>query len=184
MMDDLKIVELYWNRDEAAIRASDEKYGNYCRTVAKNILFSEEDSAECVNDTWHNAWKAMPPEKPRKLRHFFGCITRNLALDRYGYNHAQKRNTHLETAMDEYAECIPSGRAPIEDEVALKELINCFLESLDKQTRTIFLRRYWYVCSVREIAASMHLTESYVSVILHRTRNRFKEFLEKEGLFV
>ncbi len=183
-MDDHKIIELYWNRDETAIRVSDEKYGHYCRTIAQNILDSAEDSAECVNDTWHNAWKAIPPQKPEKLRHFFGCITRRLAIDRYGYNHAQKRNAHVEAVMDEYAECIPSGSAPIEDEVVLKDLINTFLASLNKQTRIIFLRRYWYACSVGEIASSMQLTESYVSVILHRTRIGFKEFLEKEGLSV
>ena len=183
-MEDKKIVELYWTRDQAAINASDEKYGRYCYAVAYRILFSHEDSQECVNDTWYNAWQAIPPEKPRKLQLFFGRITRNLALDRYDYNNAQKRNPRLEAAMDEYWECIPGGQSLPEDEVALKELVNGFLESLDEKSRIVFLRRYYYVMSAKEIAKSMGLSESNVNVILHRTRNRFKEYLQKEGISV
>lgn len=184
MVEDNKIVELYWKRDESAISESNKKYGWYCRTIAYNILHSGEDSDECVNDTWHNAWRAIPPERPSKLQSFLGRITRNLALDRYGYNKAQKRNADLETAIDEYYECIPNGESSVEDEVVLKELINGFLESLDSRTRIIFMRRYWYACEVQEIAKSMGMTESHVSVTLHRTRNRFKAYLEKEGITV
>ena len=183
-MEDSKIVELYWKRDESAVAESSKKYGGYCRTIAYNILCSGEDSDECVNDTWLNAWRSIPPEKPKKLQYFLGRITRNLALDRYGYNKAQKRNADLETAIDEYYECIPNGEAFIEDKVSLKELINGFLESLDKRDRIVFIRRYWYVCSVREIGKSMGLSDSHVSVILHRTRDRFKAYLEKEGITV
>ena len=183
-MEDNKIVELFCERDESAIRESNQKYGRYCRTIAYNILYSNEDTEECVNDTWNNAWRAIPPEKPSKLQYFFGCITRNLALDRYGYNVAHKRNAKVETAMDEYWESIPNGDMPLDDEIVLKELINGFLEDLEKQARIIFMRRYWYVCSVKEIAKCMNMSETYVSVILHRTRNKFKDYLEKEGIFV
>ena len=183
-MEDSKIIALYWSRDEAAIEESHRKYGSYCRTIAYNILRSEEDSEECVNDTWYNAWRAIPPEKPNYLQAFFGRITRNLALDRYGYTRAQKRNADLETAIDEYYSCIPSGEASIEDECILKELINGFLASLDLRTRTIFMRRYFYACSVQEIARSMGMSESYVSVNLHRTRKKFKAYLEKERITV
>ena len=184
MVEDNKIIELYWNRNEAAIDESDKKYGNYCRTIAYNILRSKEDCDECVNDTWHNAWQAIPPEKPSVLRSFFGRITRNLALDRYDYNNAQKRNPRLETAMDEYWECIPNGEALLEDRLVLKALLNRFLEGLDKQSRIVFLRRYWYVCTPKEIARSMGLSESNVNVILHRTRKSLKQYLEKEGIVV
>ena len=183
-MEDSKIIALYWSRDEAAIEESHKKYGRYCYAVAYNILRSEEDSEECVNDTWHNAWRAIPPERPNKLQAFFGRITRNLALDRYGYTKAQKRNADLETAIDEYYSCMPNGEASIEDECILKELINGFLGSLDLRTRTIFMRRYFYACSVQEIARSIGVSETYVSVTLHRTRKKFKAYLEKERITV
>ena len=183
-MEDATIIQLFWDRNQSAIEQSDKKYGRYCFTVANRILDSREDSFECVNDTWHNAWRAIPPEKPSKLQAFFGRIARNLALDRYEYNNAQKRNARLETAMDEYWECIPNGEALIEDRILLKDLLNRFLASLDKQTRIIFLQRYWYICTPREIARSMGLSENNVNVILHRTRNRFKLYLQKEGIFV
>ena len=183
-MEDTKIVELFWQRDQAAIAHTDKKYGRYCYAIAYGILASREDSEECVSDTWHNAWNAIPPEKPKRLQAFLGRITRNLALDRYGYYTAQKRNAKLETAMDEYWQCIPGGEMPLDDTVALKELINGFLGSLDQRSRIIFLRRYYYVCPVKEIAGSMGLSESYVSVSLHRTRNKFKEYLQKEGVSV
>lgn len=183
-MEDARIVQLYWDRDQSAIRESDQKYGKYCFAVANRILDSREDSYECVNDTWHNAWRAIPPEKPAKLKPFFSRITRNLALDRYAYHNAQKRNTRLETAMDEYWQCVPNGELPLDDELVLKDLLNRFLASLDKQTRIIFLQRYWYVCTTREIARNVGLSESNVNVILHRTRNKFKLYLQKEGISV
>lgn len=183
-MEDVKIVELYWKRDESAISESNKKYGWYCRTIAYNILCSGEDSDECVNDTWHNAWRAIPPEKPSKLKYFFGRITRNLALDRYSYSKAQKRNIDIETTIDEFYECIPNSDFSIEDEIVLKKIINGFLETLDSRTRIIFLRRYWYALSVKEIAKGMKISENNVSVTLHRTRNKFKTYLEKEGITV
>ena len=158
------------------------KYGKFCYTIAHNILHSREDAKECINDTWHNAWRAIPPEKPKKLQCFFGRITRNLALDRYGYNKAQKRNADVQLAIDEFWECIPNKDAPIEDAYLLKELIDKFLGSLDNRSRIIFLRRYWYACSVQEIARSMDLTEGHISTILHRTRSKFKAYLEQEGV--
>ncbi len=183
-MEDARIVEMYRNRDQSAIENSDKKYGRYCYAIAYRILCSHEDSQECVNDTWHNAWRAIPPERPTRLQAFFGRITRNLALDRYAYLGAQKRNVRLETAMDECWQCVPGGENLPEDETVLKDLINRFLESLDSQTRIIFLRRYYYVCSAKEIALSMGLSESNVNVILHRTRNKFKVYLQKEGISV
>ena len=183
-MEDAKIIQLFWDRDQTAIEQSDKKYGRYCFAVANRILDSYEDSCECVNDTWHNAWRAIPPEKPSKLQAFFSRITRNLALDRYGYNTAQKRNARLETAMDEYWQCIPNGETLPEDRVVLKDLINRFLANLDKQTRIIFLQRYWYICTAKEIARNTGLTENNVNVILHRTRKRFQEYLQKEGIWV
>lgn len=183
-MEDEKIVTLYWERNEDAIRETEQQYGKYCYTIAYNILHSHEDSDECVNDTWIGAWNAMPPERPTKLQGFLARITRNIAIDRYRYDSAQKRGAEVESAIDEYWECIPNGDASIEDEYVLKHAINGFLESLDVRTRVIFMRRYWYSMSVKDIADGMRLSESHVSVILHRTRNKFKDHLTKEGVFV
>ena len=183
-MEDEKIVMLYWERDENAIRETEQKYGKYCYTIAYNILHSREDSDECVNDTWSGAWDAMPPEKPTKLQSFLARITRNIAIDRLRYDGAQKRGAEVESAIDEYWECIPNKDAPIEDEFLLKQAINGFLATLDIRTRVIFMRRYWYSMSVKDIASGMHLSESHVSVILHRTRSKFRDYLTKEGIFV
>ena len=183
-MEDERIIRLYWERNESAIRETETKYGKYCYTVAYNILHSHEDSDECVNDTWHGAWNAMPPEKPSKLQCFLARITRNIAIDRYRYDGAQKRGAETEIVIDEYLECIPSGEISVEDEFMLKQAINGFLASLDTKTRVIFMRRYWYAMSVKEIADGMHLSENNITVILHRTRIKFKHYLMKEGIFV
>ena len=183
-MTDEKIVMLYWERNENAVRETEQKYGKYCYTIAYNILNSHEDSNECVNDTWVGAWNAMPPEKPTRLQSFLARITRNIAIDRYRYDGAQKRGAEVESAIDEYWECIPNGDASIEDELVLKRAINSFLATLDTRTRVIFMRRYWYSMSVKDIADSMRTSESHISVILHRTRSKFKDYLTKEGLFV
>lgn len=183
-MEDQKIVSLYWERNEDAIAQTDIKYGKYCYVIAYNILNSHSDSEECVNDTWRGAWDAMPPERPTKLQSFLARITRNIAIDRYRYDNAQKRGAEIDSAIDEYWECIPNGDAPIDEEYALKEAINSFLESLDTRTRIIFMRRYWYSMSVKDIADGMDLSETHISVILHRTRRKFKDHLTKEGIFV
>ena len=183
-MEDERIVMLYWERNEAAIEETNLKYGNYCYTIAYNLLHSHEDANECVNDTWSSAWNAIPPEKPTKLQCFLARITRNIAIDRYRYDFAQKRSAKAKSPIDEYWECIPNADAPHEDELALKQAINGFLASLDPRTRVVFLRRYWYSMSVKDIADGMHLSESHISVILHRTRAKFKEHLMKEGIFV
>ena len=183
-MEDEKIVMLYWERNENAIRETEEKYGKYCYTIAYNILHSHEDSDECVNDTWSGAWNAMPPERPTRLQSYLARITRNIAVDKLRYIGAQRRGAEVASVIDEYWECIPNDDAPIEDEMLLKRAINGFLASLDDRTRVIFMRRYWYSMSVKDIADGMRLSESHVSVILHRTRRKFKDYLTKEGIFV
>lgn len=183
-MEDEKIVELYWERKEEAIRETERKYGKYCYTVAFHILHSHEDAEECVNDTWCAAWQTIPPERPNRLLAFLARITRNTAIDRYRRDAAQKRSGEVTAAMDEYWECIPNGDAPVADELALKEAINGFLAGLDARTRVIFMRRYWYAMSVKDIADSMHLPAGHVSVILHRTRGKFRDHLTKEGILV
>ena len=183
-VDDKKIVELYFARSESAIRESQKKYGKYCFSIAYRILFSKEDSEECVNDTYQKAWSAIPPHRPLRLSTFLGKITRNLALDRYAYCKAEKRCDNTALVYEEISECIPhpvDGRS-MADEIALKNALSGFLGMLNKSERMIFMRRYWYLSSVKEIASDFSMTESNVKVILHRTRKKLKDHLEKEGI--
>ncbi len=185
-MEDVKIIELYWMRSEEAIRETQNKYGRYCHTVAYNILYSNEDADECVNDTYMKVWKTVPPHRPERFAAFLGKITRNLALDRYDKLRSQKRGGNTELALDELKDCVAvSGYdIPVSDEMVLKEAINAFLRSLPKRTRIIFLRRYFYLCSISDIARSLEMSESNVKVTLSRTRAKFKAYLEKEGINV
>jgi RNA polymerase sigma-70 factor (ECF subfamily) len=184
-MDDTKIIDLYWARSENAISETATKYGKYCRTIAYNILRNNEDSEECVSDTYLRAWEAMPPQRPRRLQAFLGKITRNLSLDRYKRLSAEKRGGgEVPVALDELLECIPaenSTEKAIED-IALTESLNRFLGTLSTESRRIFLRRYWYLTPVKEIAKEYSIGESKVKMSLLRSRKELKQFLEKEGI--
>ena len=137
-MEDLHIIELYWQRNESAIKESHAKYGVYCSTIANNILHSPEDTEECVNDTWLRAWNKMPPEKPNRLSVFFGKITRNLAIDKYRKNRTQKYGSgQIALCLDELEECIGEEH-PIEDRIAFQELIYKFLNDLPEKTGIFF----------------------------------------------
>lgn len=184
-VEDKKIVELYWERSETAIVETQKRYGRYCHYIAYNILYSHEDAEECVNDTYIKTWNALPPHRPERLAAFLGKITRNTALDRYLSDRTKKRGGgQTEAVLDELAECVQDEKSSscMADELALREAINGFLGLLPVQKRIIFLRRYWYMSSVKEIAEDYGLTESNVKVTLLRTRNRFKAYLEKEGI--
>lgn len=184
-MDDNQIIELYWARSEAAISETAKKYGNYCHHIAYNILSNQEDSEECVNDTWLKTWEAIPPTRPERLSAFLGKITRNLALHRYEKYNAIKRGAgQVALALHELEECIPA-RDNVErviDDLVLTEILNDFLAGLPAETRQIFVRRYWHLHSVKEIAAEYHISESKVKVTLFRTRRKLRQLLEKEGI--
>ncbi|MBQ7322555.1 MAG: sigma-70 family RNA polymerase sigma factor [Clostridia bacterium] len=182
-MEDSKIVELYWLRSEKAIAESEQKYGKYCHSIANGILRSREDSEECVNDTWLAAWNAMPPHRPSRLATFLGKITRRIALHRAEKNNAGKRGGgEVPLAIGELEECIPAPREDVADEAALATLLDRFLEGLPEMTRTMFLQRYWYLRTCREIARELGVGESRVKVRLHRARAQLREMLEKEGI--
>ena len=183
-MDDSKIIALYFERSEDAIAESQAKYGKYCYKIAQNILASPEDAEECVNDTWVKAWGVIPPQRPKKLSAFFGTITRNLALNRAESFFAKKRGGVILPILDELAEILPAdgGEEETVDAIVMKDAINSFLATLSRDVRIIFLQRYWYCRSVKEIARDLGLTESNVYVILSRTRKEFKAHLEKEGI--
>lgn len=186
-MNDQEILDLYFARSEQAIDASAEKYGRYCHTVAMHILYNQEDSEECVNDTWLRAWGSIPPKRPQMLRSFFGRITRNLALNRWEYVHAEKRG-HGETAaaLEELSECIPDKRAAEADtmteSITLSDCINHFLEGQKPENRILFVRRYFYLSDIRELAAAYGFTESKVKMTLSRMRTQLREALKQEGI--
>lgn len=184
-MDDGQIIELYCERSENAISETANKYGRYCHTIAYNILHNNEDSEECVNDTYMRAWGVMPPQRPNRLSTFLGKITRNLALNQYEKYSAEKRGSgQMPLALEELQICVPdsgSVEQAIED-AALTEIFNCFLAVLPIGTRKVFMRRYWYVSTIKEIASEYGFSESKVKMILLRARNELKHFLEKEGV--
>lgn len=183
-MEDSRIVELYWKRDADAIPATSEKYGGYCACIARNILGSEEDAEECVNDTWLGAWNSMPPHRPSVLSAFLGKITRNLSFNRRQRDRAEKRGGgELPLVLDELSECV-SGNDSVEGEWDRKELlsaIDAFLDGLAPEKRMVFVCRYWYADSVGSIAARMGMTENHVSMTLTRLRRKLQEHLTKGG---
>ena len=182
-MEDQQIVDLYFARSESAITETDRKYGRYCHSIAYNILEDHEDAKEIVNDTYLKAWNTIPPNRPDPLKPYVGMISRHLSLDRYEEYHTQKRGGQVLLALEELAECIPDNdsREDIGESVALKDALAKFIRSLPDKTQMIFLRRYWYASSVAEIAEEYGMRENSVNVLLHRTRKKLKDHLQKEG---
>lgn len=184
-VEDEQIIDLYFKRDELAISETDAKYGKYCFVIANNILSSKEDSKECVNDTYLRAWNSIPPKKPGVLKTFLGKITRNLSLNLYEKQNAQKRGSGcLPDVIDELDYCVPSN-FNIDDLIDGKELenlLNKFLGELSAESRKIFMQRYWYISPVSEIAKRFGMGESKVKMSLLRSRDKLRKILEKEGV--
>ncbi|MBQ8264184.1 MAG: sigma-70 family RNA polymerase sigma factor [Oscillospiraceae bacterium] len=184
-MEDAKIVELYWQRSESAIAETAAKYGAYCRSIAFNILSSLPDSEEAVNDTYLSAWNSMPPHRPSVLSSFLGKITRRISIDRWRERHAARRGGgEVTLALDELSECIASRKNTEQEaeEAELGRYIDGFIMALPEIERHVFISRYWYLESVERIARRFGFTESKVKMMLHRSRVKLREFLEKEGL--
>ena len=186
-MDDKQIVDLYFARAERAIDETARKYGRYCHAIAHSLLGNDEDAEECVNDTWLNTWNSIPPESPHSLRAWLSRITRNLALNRLAARSADKRaGEHYTTALEELSECIASP-TDTEGEVirrakakALAKSLNRFIETLPTRDRDIFLGRYYFLYSAKEIARRLGMKENYVRNILSRTREKLRNHLRKE----
>lgn len=183
-MDDAKIVQLYWDRDEQAIPATADKYGNYCASIAKNILGNREDAEECVNDTYLNAWNSMPPHRPSILSTFLGKIVRNLSFNRYKHNTADKRGGgELPVVLDELSDLV-SGKDDVEQEINRKELVDAidtFLDTLTPEKRSIFISRYWCTDSISEIAKRHGMNDGAVSMTLNRLRLKLHNYLLERG---
>ena len=183
-MEDTEIVELYWARNERAIEESDTKYGPLCRSIALRVLESAEDGEECVSDTWLRDWNAMPPRRPARLGAFLGKITRNLALDRWRRDHAEKRyGGETAMALEELGEIV-SGKS-LEDEVQSRELdraLDGFLRGLAKRDRELFLRRYWGTETLESLAKQTGLSLGAVHRRLGKLRESLRDHLQKEGI--
>lgn len=186
-MGDREIIELYWQRNEAALEESQRAYGGYCFAVANNILADREDAEECVNDTWLRAWNAIPPHRPHSLSAFFGCITRNLSLDKYAAKRAAKRGgSEVELVLDELEECIGISDTVEQatENAELEASINAFLYTLPDRERNIFLCRYWDMKTLRAISEKYGIKEANVKASLYRSRAKLKLFIEREGIIL
>lgn len=184
-MEDAQILELFWKRDENALKAVDEKYNAYCFKIAWDMLKSREDSEECVNDTWFSAWKYIPPKRPTVLSVFLGRITRGFAIDRLRKKYAEKRpDLHIMEFQQELGELNRLTENILEERLErqeLAELFSSFLKGLKLRERDIFIQRYWKMVSIREIAQRHGISESAVKQSLFRTRKKLRRRLEEEG---
>lgn len=183
-MQDEEIIELYFARSERAIAETSGKYGGYCNSIALNILHDRSDSEEVVNDSYLKVWNSVPPTRPQSLKAYLGRIVRNLSLNAYEKLTSAKRGKgEVRLVLDELSEVIPSGESveQYSEQKVLEQLLDSFLGTLEDSTRGIFVRRYWYMSSVKEIARSCKLSESAVKMRLKRTREALKKYLEQEG---
>ena len=183
-MEDSRIVDLYWQRNECAISETEAKYGKYLYRISYQILLNAEDAEECVNDTYNDAWQSMPPHRPSILSTFLGKITRRISIDLWRKHRAEKRGGgEMALALDELEECV-SGTGDVEAEAErldLQRKLNAFLLALPQMDRQVFMCRYWYMDSVSDIAVQFACSESKVKSMLYRTRKRLRTMLEKEG---
>ena len=183
-MEDSEILELYRQRSEDAIARTDKKYGRYLYSIAYRILRDNGETEECVNETYFKTWNTIPPQFPQNLATFIGKIVRHTAFDVFRAKYTQKRGSgEVNLVLSELEECI--GNNDVEEELERKEtlkVITEFLDNSDVQKRRMFILRYWYVMSVKEIAEKFGMTESNVKVTLHRMRDGLKKELMKNGL--
>ena len=180
-MEDCKIVDMYWARNENAISESDKKYGRMLNSLSYSLLSSKEDAEECVNDTYVDAWGAMPDARPEHLGAFLSKITRRISIDRFRLMHREKRGG-VDNLTLELTECVPQGQTPFEELEGkrIRELINSFLFSQSREKRVIFVLRYFYSKSISEIAAQVGVGEGKVKTTLFRMRRELQEILEEQ----
>ncbi|HBN84690.1 MAG TPA: RNA polymerase subunit sigma-70 [Clostridiales bacterium] len=186
-MEDSEIIDLYWERAEVAISETAKKYSRYCYSISFNILHDKQDAEECVNDTYLNAWNAIPPKRPNCLATYLGKITRNLSLDKFKKYIAQKRgHGQMKISLSELDDVLPSttGVEQAIDEKELVKLLDKFLEGLPKQKRIMFVQRYWYLMPIKIIAEHLSISESHVKSALHRIRKELKSHFEREGVML
>lgn len=186
-MDDSDIINLYNRRSEEAIKETDKKYSSYLLSISQNILDSREDSRECLNDTYLRAWNTIPPNCPPKLSYYLGRIIRGLSIDRWRMRHSEKRLAcEYSVSMDELGECFPSHETA-EEGTELSELtalLNKFLNGLEQEARSVFIRRYYFCDSIKSISKMTGFSESKLKSMLLRMRQALRAELEKEGITI
>ena len=186
MIDDEKIIDLFFERSEQGIRELDNKYGAVCHNLSYNIVNNRQDAEECVNDAYLGAWNAIPPARPNPLLSYIVKIVRNISLKIYWRKEAAKRSSHYTIALEEIEACIADQKT-VEDEIEARELariIESFLDTLTVENRVIFMRRYWFSDSYKDIAELVGLSEKNISVRLTRIREKMKQYLSEREVFV
>ncbi len=186
MIDDEKIIEMFFERSEQGIRELDMKYGAICHNLAYNIVNNRQDAEECVNDAYLGAWNAIPPARPNPLLSYIVKIVRNISLKIYWRKETAKRSGHYKIALEEVESYIADQKT-VEDEIETRELariIEEFLDTLTLENRVIFMRRYWFADSYKDIAGFMGLSEKNISVRLTRIREKMKQYLIEREVFV
>ena len=182
-MEDTYILELYFQRDEAAISETALKYGAFCHKIARNILSADADAEECVNDTYLQVWNAIPPQRPDRFGAWLGRVVRNIAINLWNKNHRQKRYHGMTQLLGELEDCIPSPRT-VEHEIEEKELteiINRWLDDLSQTDRVLFMRRYWNGETIKELAKEWGVTRGKLAKQMYQLRLKLKFRLEQEG---
>ena len=183
-MEDKKIVELFLSRSERAIQEIAKKYEKYCYHIAYGILHNHEDAQECINDAYYQTWNSIPPQEPERLSTYVGKITRNLALNKWEYYNAKKRGMgEVPFVLEELRECIPNGDVTedVVDQLYFEDMLNAFLSKQSKEKRVVFMRRYWYMSTIKEISKDFNMSESKIKMMLSRLRKELRAFLENEG---
>lgn len=184
MKRDGQIIDMFWERSEAAVAETQKKYEKYCMYIAENILGDREDAEECVNDAYLSMWQSIPPARPDDLPAYLGRIVRNTSIDMLRRRKAAKRGFgETEQISDELAASLGEIDSPA-NSYCIRDALDRFLGRLPKRTRIIFVQRYWYMSPVRDIARDIGMSEGSVRVSLYRTRAELKEFLKKEGIDV
>ncbi|MFI3326310.1 MAG: RNA polymerase sigma factor [Clostridia bacterium] len=183
-MNDIAIIDLYFKRDERAIEETKISHGSKLTGFAYNILRNSQDSEESVNDTYFKAWNTIPPKRPEHFYAYLSKICRFICFGKLDYKNAQKRTAEIVTLSDELLICIPSNTEKEVDEENFTKVLERFLETLSKENRIIFLRRYWYCESIAEISKKLNFGESKIKTSLFRTRGKLKKYLESEGIFI
>lgn len=183
MLEDSKIIELFFTRAEQAIAQLSAKYGTVCSRIARNILKNDLDAEECVNDAYLAAWNTIPPQRPNPLRAYIFRIVRNISIARYHANTSEKRNSYYDVALEGLENCLAASSV-VEQDIAASELtrqIDRFLAGQDEESQMLFVRRYWYADGISDLAERFHTSSNNISVRLCRIRQKLKIYLQKEG---
>ena len=184
-MEDQLIINLFFERSEDAISELNKKYGKICKGLANKFLHNEQDAQECMNDAYLAVWNTIPPQNPNPLSAYVCRIVKNIALKKYRANTAQKRNHYYDVVLEEVDEFLAVNET-VESEILAKEIgsrINAFLGGIMEKDRVMFVQRYWFCSSVEEIAKSLSVSKNYVTVHLHRTREKLRAYLKSEGFY-